>query len=100
MEVALLANWLESFEREYCGERVVRGRRFSGAKIEIYDTKTIEVHLTNPMARGETKEDRMYDTLMGQGEYVFAVIPVDRLEGIVSGQDKISDEDWTWDDEV
>jgi hypothetical protein len=42
----------------------------------------------------------MYDTLMGQGEYVFAVIPVDRLEGIVSGQDKISDEDWTWDDEV
>jgi len=113
-----IARWLWEFEKEYCGGgKLVRGRQFGGCKLDIYpvheDTVDgvvehdtfIELQLNMPVPFGVDAESKFVNmirsSLDGNPDYVYVLLSVERLEGLVSGDDSfaIRDDEWIWEDE-
>ena len=112
-----IARWLWRFEKEYCYGKLVRGRNFTGCKLDIYplhedsvDGVTVskdflELQLTMPVPFGVDAESKFYNMVRsasaGDPAYVYVLLSAERLEGLIRGDDScaIRDEEWIWEDE-
>ena len=97
-------NWFDAFYAETVGgKKPVRGRAFSGGKIEIWGKNNIVIVLHDPYPRGATDEGRANDFVRtmfdSEHQQIFAEIDYPRFQRVVSGEEPLTDSDWTWPDE-
>lgn len=96
-------DWFDSFHDEYIeGKKPIRGRTFGGAHIEIWHDDEIVVVVHDPHLRGTDGEQKAADFVKGLwdgNKNVRAEINLERFQRIINGQDKLTDDDWSWDDE-
>lgn len=96
--------WFDSFYKETIEDKkLIRGRAFSGGRIEIWSRRCIVIVLHHPYLRGKTLEDKSLDLVKnifdkGQ-EDVRAEISCERFEKVISGEEPLTDKDWRWSDE-
>jgi hypothetical protein len=103
MELKQITDWFDSFYAEYVeGKKLVRGRAFSGSRIEVWSGDCFCIVLHDPYPRGITPEEKAEDfgrSLQDDARSVHAEINLDRLQKIVSGERPLTNDDWTWQDE-
>lgn len=95
--------WFDKFyDNVVEGRKVVRGRSFTGAKIEIYGHNDIAIVLENPRVRGNTEDEKVEDFVRSYETdcvTLTAELNLDRFEKLVGGQIELVDSDWVWNDE-
>lgn len=95
--------WFDAFYQETVeAKKPVRGRTFSGSRIEIYGGDSIAIVLSDPYTRGSTMEERALDfarNVFDDNRSVHAEINYERFQRVVSGEQPLTDEDWVWSDE-
>ena len=103
MELKQMTDWFDSFYAEYVeGKKLVRGRTFSGSRIEVWGGDCFCIVLHDPYPRGITAEEKAEDfgrSLEDDARSIHAEINLDRLQKIVSGKQPLTNEDWIWSDE-
>ena len=97
--------WFDNFYNEVIeGKKLVRGRAFTGAHIEIYGKDSIAVVVTHPRIRGTTENEKAVDFVRSisneDAQEVYTDFDEDRFTKIVNGEDTIKEEDWIWNDEA
>lgn len=96
--------WFDAFHDEYVeGKKLVRGRAFSGAKIEIYGRDSIAIVLHGPYLRGTTQDEKAVELVKNifdqEHQSIQAEINYERFQHIVNGEHPLTDVDWFWLDE-
>lgn len=103
MNLDQINDWFDSFYEEYIkGKKPIRGRIFSGAHIEVWSRRDIAVVVHDPYPRGQDAEQKAADFVRGlhdENKNLHAEMTTDRFQQIVSGQYRLTDSDWVWDDE-
>lgn len=104
MNLEQVNNWFDSFYKEYVeNKKLVRGRSFSGAHIEIWSDNNFAIVLHDPYLRGSNLEEKALDFVRGVQNNdtmsLYAEIKYDRLKKIVSGEEPLTENDWVWHDE-
>jgi hypothetical protein len=108
-----ITNWFDKFHDETIEGRLpVRGRVYSGAKIEIWGKNDIVIVLVDPRLRGATITffydsafnsgralDMVKTSLAESDSSLYAEIKYDRFQRIVSGEEPLTDSDWIRSDE-
>lgn len=99
-----ITDWFDKFYAEYVeGKKLVRGRAFSGGRIEIYGKDDISIVLNIPYLRGETEEEKAAEIIRTKfdkdSQSVHAEFDYERFKKIVSGEQPLAEEDWFWHDE-
>jgi hypothetical protein len=96
-------DWFDAFYDATVGKKPVRGRIFSGGKIEIWDRDNVAVVLTGPMPRGSTDESRAADFIKNvfdeDHQEISAEMNYARFQKVLSGEQPLTDEDFIWPDE-
>lgn len=97
-------DWFDSFHDEYIeGRKPIRGRSFSGARIEIWNRDNVVIVVHDPYPRGSTEESRATDLVRNifDSEHQKAFVEIDyaRFQRIVRGEEPLTDKDWIWPDE-
>lgn len=98
-------DWYENFYLEVIeGKKPIRGRCFSGSKIEVWGRDNIIIELHDPFLRGESEDNRALDfvkNLFDQNhQKITAEIDFERFKRVVSGEEPLADADWQWPDEL
>jgi len=98
-------DWFDKFYEETVeAKKLVRGRAFSGAKIEIYGRDSISIVLHNPYTRGITEDEKAIDFVRSieneDAQEVYTDFNYERFARIVMGEDTIKEDDWIWEDET
>jgi hypothetical protein len=96
--------WFDAFYEEVVEGRVsVRGRTWSGARIEIYGKNDIAVVLLDPRPRGITEQAKAADFVKGifdnNHKSLHAEIKFDRFQRVINGEEPLTEKDWVWPDE-
>lgn len=105
MDITLrqISDWLDSFYASYIEAKVpIRGRTFSGLKIEIYEENMIAVVVTDPYLRGTTEVEKSFDfvrSIHDANRTLTAELDKNKLISLINGTYQLSDSDWVWDDE-
>lgn len=96
-------DWFDSFYAEYVeGKKPIRGRTFSGGRIEIWGRDSIAIVLHDPYLRGLDSYQRAEDFVRNvhdDNQSIHAEINFDRFQKVVSGEEPLTDQDWAWHDE-
>jgi len=101
MDFSQVHDWLDKFEDEVCeNKKKIRGRIFSGMRLEIYDRTEVVIVLETAI-EGSCPESRTMSMIkeIMDTRVLEAFIPYDRFVNIVNGTDELREEDWRWDDE-
>jgi len=96
-------DWFDNFYDEYVEKKKpVRGRAFGGGKIEIWARNNITIVLHNPHARGVTQDEKVLDMVRmihDDVQSIHADLTLERFKRVVSGEEPLTDSDWSWEDE-
>jgi len=96
-------DWWDAFYEEFVeGKKPVRGRAFSGGKIEIWGRDSVAIVLHDPYVRGVDSYQKAVDfvrNVMDNNRSVHAEIDYARFQRVVSGEQPLTDSDWVWQDE-
>lgn len=104
MEVKEIFTWWNRFYDEVIeGKKPVRGRCFSGGRIELWGNDDIVIVLHDPYLRGTSEESKAKDFVNNifdkDQQSISAQMNLERFERIVRGEESLEDRDWTWPDE-
>lgn len=98
-----LTDWLNSFHDSHIKtKKPIRGRTFSGLKMEIYGDNIVTVVLTDPFLRGTTQDQKNYDfvrNLYEQNISLITELDEQKLISLINGTYQLTDKDWSWNDE-
>jgi len=104
MTLEQINTWFDAFYTEYVeAKKTVRGRAFSGSRIEIWGSDSYAIVLHDPYPRGITETAKATDFVKNvfdsDHQEIKAEIDLERFRQIVSGEKPLTDEDWIWPDE-
>jgi hypothetical protein len=96
-------DWFDSFYEETIeAKKPVRGRTFSGARIEIWGRDSIAIVIHDPYPRGTDRDQQAQDfvrNINDENTELTAEISPSRLKEIIAGTNPLTENDWLWNDE-
>lgn len=97
-------DWFDEFHEEIIEGRVlVRGRSFTGARIEIFGRDDVAIVLLDPRPRGISESSKVADFVKNvfdsEHQSLYAEINYERFQRVVSGEEPLTEQDWVWPDE-
>jgi hypothetical protein len=96
-------DWFDSFYEETIeAKKPVRGRTFSGARIEIWGRDSIAIVMHDPYPRGTDRDQKALDfvrNIHDDNTELTAEINSSRFKEIIEGTNPLTENDWLWKDE-